>query len=384
MNFKLIIIFSIITCTFSSFVTNELSMINGNYYYSLTIGKLKYTVSLIIDTSIPFSLIASPKCKSCTAEKFDPVQGTLVLTDQKTKKEGHEFIGDLYQDIFWVDPSSQLQFEYLSFVNVTYANVVNTEGFFSLSFANQDLLKVKAIGLDLSDSSGSIDIGDINTEYFENKTLLKTYPVSISEDKLHWFMNVESFTIGTNKFTTPIQFNYDSTIWVMSIPKKFFFENIETIFPIESRCQVRTTGYFICECSSTDYQTAFPNYTFWINGTDYHIETKDYVQLDTGGNICYVYISINYESDYWVGGLNAINNHYMVFDYENKKILTYPRTITSKKKMDFLVIFFIILALSSFVLYGGYYLYRRCIAQRRNNNEEEEAEGAVDIHEDQG
>lgn len=380
MNFKLIIIFSIITCSFSFFVKKELSISGGNYFYSLTIGVAKKTVSLIIDTSIPFPLIASPKCQSCTAKKFEPI-GTLVLTDQKAKKEGHEFMGDLYKDIFWVGSSNQFQFEYLSFVNVTYANVVNTEGFVSLSFANQYLLNIKAIGLDLSDSAGSIDIGDINTERFKNRTLLKTYPVSISEDKVHWFMNVESFSIGTNEFITPIKLNFDSTIWVMSIPKQFFFDNIETIFPIKSRCQVRTTGYFLCECSSFDYQTAFPNYTFWINGTDYHIETKDYVQLDAGGKICYVYISVNYETEYWVGGLNAINNHYMVFDYENKKILTYPKTMTLKKKMDFLVIFLIILALSSFVLYGGYYLYRRCVSQRRNNEEEE---GVVDIHEGQG
>ena len=369
MNYYSIVIFaSLLISSLSSYVKHSLSVKNTNYFITLYLGESKNKIQLSVDTSIAKSLIASPKCKMCKDDKYDPSSSSLVSTNSTLTKQMRTFTGDLYTDsVVYDDKNESISFPFLSFVNVTYANTVNTIGFFALSFTNENIKSV--IGIEFLAESGRIDIGDsINTDYITNQSKLLSFPVTIDKDR--WYLLAESFSIDNTKFELEAKFTLDSTSWTLDIPSKFFFDNIETIFPHTSQCQVQKIGTFACRCSS-NYENEFPTFTFNISGTPFKVHPTDYIESNTalGGNTCYVYITVNYDSDLWIGGLSVMNNYYNVLDYVNHKYMIYPRTGSNDNRSDFLVTFFVVFALSSFVFYGAYCLYKKCCNNWQNDDE---------------
>lgn len=366
MNYYSIVIFaSLLLSSLSSYVKHSLSVKNANYFLTLYLGKSTKKIQLSIDTSIATSLIASPNCKMCKDEKFDPSSSALITSNASLIKQMRTFNGDLYSDtIAYDDKNQSILFPFLSFVNVTYANSVNTIGFFALSFTNPNIKSV--IGIDFLQESGHIDIGDaINTDYITNQSQLRSFPVTKEEG--HWFLLAESFLIDETKFELSAKLTLDSTSWTLDIPSDFFFTHIETIFPHTQKCQVQKSGTFTCECSSS-YKKEFPTFTFNINNTEFKIYPTDYIESSSsiGGSLCYVYITVNYENDIWTAGINVMNNYYNVLDYVNEKYMIYPSNGGNGGKMDFLVTFFVVLAVSSFVFYGAYYLYKKCSSTWHN------------------
>lgn len=377
MNYYSIVIFALLLISsLSSYVKHSLSMKNTNYFITFYLGKEKNKLQLSIDTSIAQSLIASPNCTMCKDDKYDPSSSSLVSSNTSLKKQMRTFNGDLYSDsIVYDDKSESIAFPFISFVNVTYANSVNTIGFFSLSFTNPNIKSI--IGIDFQQESGSLDIGDsINTDYITNQSLLLSFPVTKTED--HWYLLAESFSIDNTSYESEAKFTLDSTSWTLDIPSKFFFDNIETIFSKTSKCQVQKSGIFICYCSNS-YQKEFPTFTFNINNSQLKVYPSDYIEKDVsiGSDICYVYITVNYNNDLWTAGINVMNNYYNVLDFVNNKYMIYPRKGSSDNKMDFLVTFFVVFALSSFVFYGAYYLYKKC-----SNNWNHEEDDVIEVRSD--
>ena len=357
--YSIVIVASLLVTSLSSYVKHSLSVKNTNYFLTLYIGKSNKKIQLSIDTSIATSLIASPNCKMCKDEKFDPSLSSLLTSNASLTKQMRTFNGDLYSDTIAYDNKNEsFSFSFLSFVNATYANSVNTIGFFALSFTNPNIKSV--IGIDFLQDSGRIDIGDsINTDYITNQSLLGSFPVTKEDGR--WFLLAESFLIADTKFDSTAKLTLDSTTWTLDIPAAFFFNNIEAIFPHTKKCQVQKNGIFNCDCSN-NYKKEFPTFTFNINNTEFKIYPTDYIESSTsiGGSSCYVYITVNYDNDLWTAGINVMNNYYNVLDYVNEKYMIYPSNGRNDNKMDFLVTFFVVFALSSFIFYGAYYLYKKC------------------------
>ena len=369
MNYYSLVLFSsFLISSLSSYVKHSLSVKSSNYFITLYLGESKNKIQLSVDTSIAKSLIASPKCKVCRDDKYEPSSSSLVSTNATLTKQMRTFNGDLYIDsVVYDDKNESIPFPFISFVNVTYVNTVNTIGFFALSFTNENIKSV--IGVEFLAESGRIDIGDsINTDYITNQSKLLSFPVTIEKD--HWYLLAESFSIDSTNFELEAKFTLDSTSWTLDIPSKFFFDNIETIFPHTNQCQVQLNGAFVCRCTM-NYKNEFPTFTFNISDTPFKVYLTDYIDSDTflGGNKCYVYITVNYDSDLWTAGLSVMNNYYNVFDYVNHKYMIYPKTGSTDNKNNFIVTFFVVFALSSLVFYGAYYLYKKCCNNWQHEDE---------------
>ena len=221
--YSIVIVASLLVTSLSSYVKHSLSVKNTNYFLTLYIGKSNKKIQLSIDTSIATSLIASPNCKMCKDEKFDPSLSSLLTSNASLTKQMRTFNGDLYSDTIAYDNKNEsFSFSFLSFVNATYANSVNTIGFFALSFTNPNIKSV--IGIDFLQDSGRIDIGDsINTDYITNQSLLGSFPVTKEDGR--WFLLAESFLIADTKFDSTAKLTLDSTTWTLDIPAAFFFNN---------------------------------------------------------------------------------------------------------------------------------------------------------------
>ena len=360
MNILYIILVEIIQ---SELIRLTLDFHTGIPFINIKIGN-KTTYNMVFDTTLNRSLLVSPFCKICTRKGYN-IKDSLKLYDNQTELKYHYFFfGNEYKDKATImSKLNDFDFNFISFTNVSDTSQIGINGFFSLSFTNYNLnTNRKIFSLKYSSEFLYLFIGDINKEIIGNESLGKHYNVSFNENKTQWYLNAKNVKINNKNATMneSQKLILDSSTSLFLIPKKFFFDNIDLIFPEEGNCQVLNSGDFLCECDK-NFKKKFGNFQFIINDEILFINVTDYISLDSSiiGMNCYVIININYENDYWYAGTNVLNNYYSVFDIDNNTLSFYIENSDNEVDAQFIIIFIIAFLISICICFGVYMIYKK-------------------------
>ena len=321
--------------------------------------------NMIFDTSLYRTLIVSPKCEICSREGFDTNKSLFIKGNQTESKFYYNFQGDEYQDKVMINENlSYFNINFISFINVSFASRVNLYGYFALSFTNYKInTKQKMYALNYDNNGNTfLHIGGYNKNIIQNETLLKKYPINFNENKTQWYLFSETLYINENKTQGNQKLILDTSTNKMYIPQKFFFDNIDVIFPKEGNCQILTSGNFLCECDE-NYKKKFGNFKFYINDEILFINVTDYISFDSSitGSNCYVSININFNNEYWIAGNNVLNNYYSIFDIDNNTLFLYNDKNNNESNTQYLFIFLFVFIISNCVFFGGYFFYKKYI-----------------------
>ena len=346
------------TSNVENFIVNV--YIDGNEY-----------IPMILNTGIEKSLIAAENCSICNGERFKPSKSSQFLNENVTQNVSHfVYRGNEYLQDFYFDSNEyyKLKLDYINFYDIKYKKETTIEGIFSLNFVNFNIASEKKIfAIEYTNEGAFLEIGEINKEIVKDYSKLINYTVSINENK-DWFLEANKLIINNEKM--PIEnpkIILDTFSYNFYIPKKFFFDNIDKIFPKKSRCQVQMSGSFICKCDE-NYKNYFPNFVFEFNdGNKLFVNTTDYILYDSSitGTNCFVYIVVNYNNDYFIAGNNVLNNYYSIFNVDEKILSFYPLN-NSNEKLQILLMFIVFSILSLVIFFGSYYLYKKYLSNFNN------------------
>ena len=362
------ILFNLITKIIIANITEIISLnlnSGGTPYIKIEIGKnTKTSYNLVFDTSLHRSLLGSPDCKICSGETFNVNNSKKISYNQTELKYHYLFSGDEYEENAKISQKiNDFKMNFISFTNVTFVSKIGTSGFFSLSFTNYQFdTEKKIFAIEYYKNLMDLHIGDYSTDIVKNVSLLKKYPVKYNINKTQWFLESNELIINNNKSRSQEnqKIIFDTSTNYLYIPKKFFFDNIDLIFPKDSNCQILTSGIFLCECDE-NYITKFGNFQFNISGEILFINVTDYIGFDSSitGSSCYVSININYNNEYWVTGNNVLNNYYPIFDIDNNSLYFYTESINFEANTKYFLTFILVFFISILIFFGGYYLYKK-------------------------
>ena len=341
-----------------------------NFILNVYIDGNEY-IPMILNTGIEKSLIAAENCSICNGERFKPSKSSQFLNENVTQNVSHfVYRGNEYLQDFYFDSNEyyKLKLDYINFYDIKYKKETTIEGIFSLNFVNYNIASEKKIfAIEYTNEGAFLEIGEINKEIVKDYSKLINYTVSINENK-DWFLEANKLIINNEKM--PIEnpkIILDTFSYNFYIPKKFFFDNIDKIFPKKSRCQVQMSGSFICKCDE-NYKNYFPNFVFEFNdGNKLFVNTTDYISYDSSitGTNCFVYIVVNYNNDYFIAGNNVLNNYYSIFNVDEKILSFYPLN-NSNEKLQILLMFIVFSILSLVIFFGSYYLYKKYLSNFNN------------------
>ena len=341
-----------------------------NFILNVYIDGNEY-IPMILNTGIEKSLIAAENCSICNGERFKPSKSSQFLNENVTQNVSHfVYRGNEYLQEFYFDSNEyyKLKLDYINFYDIKYKKETTIEGIFSLNFVNYNIASEKKIfAIEYTNEGAFLEIGEINKEIVKDYSKLINYTVSINENK-DWFLEANKLIINNEKM--PIEnpkIILDTFSYNFYIPKKFFFDNIDKIFPKKSRCQVQMSGSFICKCDE-NYKNYFPNFVFEFNdGNKLFVNTTDYISYDSSitGTNCFVYIVVNYNNDYFIAGNNVLNNYYSIFNVDEKILSFYPLN-NSNEKLQILLMFIVFSILSLVIFFGSYYLYKKYLSNFNN------------------
>lgn len=387
----------LIKVSFNQYKKLKLSYSKPFYYISLKLDYITNNTNFILSNNIPISFIPTSKCEICTKFKLNLTETNLVSIkkDILIPYYHYTFLGNIYQNTISIDNITS-EFNFIGFNNITYKSKFSDNGIFSLSYLNYNFNTTKKIfAFKFIDSECEIHIGDFDNNLITNHSNLKKFNITIdnnnSTDKVMkplWYMNFSSILINNKT----IKYNYDNNnnhnkkaniklsldigTDKLHIPKKFFFDNLNLIFPKNSQCQLNPSGYFICRCDNK-YKENFGNFIFKNKNNEiFNITPVDYIIYESSisESTCIVNIKVNYESDIFVGGIGVLKNYYSIFDVDNKTFMIYKK----EKEPDFLdmeyfILFLIFLSFILIIIFGVYFCGKKYKANHRNNEEAQEA-----------
>jgi hypothetical protein len=334
--------------------------IEGNIIYSeLKFSenkRLSLPINMHSQNSVLFSSCFNKKCFKKISYSYSPSKFYHKIKENITML----FSGDLYNTEFSSDfiisekddrLKMKLFFNFLKKnINSTLAQRYKQKTIlpcFSLGFteevSNNQIMQMKNEGI-LSSANAYFYYNSTKDEYRlliggyneQNEILNHTNFSPVKYNNIHffkaksekkeysWFIWANGIQVGQSFFkvkqqividTMPLLFDSDILI---QIPKTFYFEN--KVFEESSRCQLFPSGYFICSCIQSDYETIFPSFLFFINGTTLTFLPKEYLKRGYTGRECYLKIGINYDNEFWVLSKNLLNKYIMINNYESNQI----------------------------------------------------------------
>lgn len=325
---------------------------NDNNYY-INIYSYEIKIPLIFSTYMKKSLIASSYCRMCKGLKYEPskLSEQIVINSSQLLIQ-HNFTGNEYREKFYLNnkfnDDFSLNLMYISFKNVTYLNIIDINGYMSLSFTNYNLSifnnnnnnKIFCLNYNQNKDEFYLDLNDIDNNEIKNKEKLIYYPITYSSDRSLWYLSSNKVIINNkdNNITIDMYFKIilDMGTNVLYIPKKFFFENYFNFFPLKSNCQIQTNGIFLCECEK---ENIFPKILFVLKDNKIlKINLNDFIEYNSYiGDKCYMYIKINYENEYFIVGNNFFKKYYSIFDIENNLLGLYEKN--EEKKLLYVYLF---------------------------------------------
>jgi hypothetical protein len=412
-------------------ITIPLTFEDGNLYLKAAIGSMKQDFKMVPDSLRTVSNVMSDSnSKAENVRKFNKGQSETnkkIQDNYVTHINNYELIGDLTTDSIKLAESSkgktQMDDAKINVVtDLKNRKEIRTEGYLGLGFVEKpeehfiSVLKKNSI---VKNAVYSTLLTQMNTGYFElhlggiDEKIIKN---STEKEKIQ-YTNVTINTNTTEKEFFPWYLTSNKIILNRSdtdgtlvnktykvvintagneirIPKKFFLENIKKLTPESSKCQYSSNDVFNCKCKSRTYKKDFANYTFFLNDTSKEeknvktfnitITPEDYINIavDSGNSNdevnCVMLISLHNKDDYFVLGKNFLNNFYLIFDVEEKKVGFYPMDRTYSGNMQGLIILITIVAASSLIFFSALYCIYKKIMERYRNQQHEPLERLSD------
>ena len=358
---------------------------NDNNYY-INIYSYEIKIPLIFSTYMKKSLIASSYCRMCKGLKYEPskLSEQIVINSSQLLIQ-HNFTGNEYREKFYLNnkfnDDFSLNLMYISFKNVTYLNIIDINGYMSLTFTNYNLSifnnnnnnKIFCLNYNQNKDEFYLDLNDIDNNEIKNKENLNYYPITYTSDRSLWYLSSNKVIINNkdNNITIDMYFKIilDMGTNVLYIPKKFFFENYYNFFPLKSNCQIQTNGIFLCECEK---ENIFPKILFVLKDNKIlKINLNDFIEYNSYiGDKCYMYIKINYENEYFIVGNNFFKKYYSIFDIENNLLGLYEKN--EEKKLLYVYLFvgtvtiFLIIVIF-FIVYKNFFKNKNKFRQEEFN-----------------
>ena len=340
-------------------------------------------IDFIFSKNIPISIIPTLNCKICSKFKLNETNPNLVSIKQNINIPyyHYNYTGNIYNNIIYIDNiTSELNF--IGFNNITYKSKFSDNGIFSLSYLNYNFnTTTKIFALKFIDSNCELHIGGYNHNYILNYSELKSFKVLLDENdsteqflKPIWYIKFTNLSIKNNdlNITSDIKLSFDISTDKLHIPKQYFFDNMNLIFPENSHCQLHPEGYFICQCNE-NYKTLFGNFLFKNNNNEiFNITPKDYITYEKSisSSTCIVGIKVNYENDLFIAGIGVLKNYYSIFNIENKTFMIYKEEEIEELShfLEYFILFLILFALFDLIIFIIYICWKRWKANHNNNN----------------
>ena len=325
-------------------------------YVNVKIGK-EYQFKLAFDISLLKTLLPNPNCKICKLKNlYDPFNKSIKINDfQSQKRFYYNFTGVEYIDNMTFSNFDNLSqvINFISFTDISYVTKYSSYGCFQLSFINYNFNTSKKIFGFQNSRKATLDIGELNTNIIQNVSLLKNYSVKYDENKTIWYLESDYIKINNNTLYEKQKIKFDITTNVLYIPKKFFFQYMDIIFPLSGKCQIIDIGVFFCTCD-INYYEEFSSFTFFFNNNEtFKVNSTDYIQTgDTSvKDPCLVVVSINYDNDYWIFGYNILENYYLLFNIDDNIFSLYPKKniLIENSEILFILIFLIVTCVFLFI-----------------------------------
>ena len=417
----------------------ELSYESPYYYIPLKFPDPQTSQKYILSTNLPKCFFPSTNCKRCRIAVIDSTNPNYQNSSKNISIPYYfyNFIGQEYNTNITTEKYVASQ-NICSFDNLTYASEYAGYGRFSLSFLNYNFdTEKKIFALKFNEEGAELHLGGYEnnsqtlfndfkayavneyqnyTETIEKKiendmlawnnflsenennnhsndTITENRTIEI--DKSKWFINFTNLKIKTDSESeldykmNSYKLTLDMSADKFYIPREFFVNNVQKIFPKDAKCQIARDGYFVCQCDE-DYKTKFGSFVFENEqGTKFYVNATDYMSFQSSiyGSECEVHLVMNYDNDLFIGGITVLNNYYSVFDVDNMILKIRAKDdLNQKETTKYILAFFIVAIIAIIILFGGYFLYNKYVINDQtgllqlNGNQNGNNNNGLNIH----
>ena len=363
----------------------DLNIEKALYYIPIKISEIIKESYFLFSNNAPLSFYPTTNCKICTKLKLNETKLNLISIKENINIPYYHnnFTGNTYNHNLSIKnlPSIISKSEFIGFNKVTYKSSFSYNGIFSLSFLNYNFNTSKKIfALQFIKDNCQVHLGGYNDNLIKQNNNLKKFFVNKdnnnSNDIIYnpiWYIKFNNITINNSPYkfknNTGIKLTFDIGSDKLHLPKKFFFDNMNKLFPEKSHCQIHPDGYFLCDCGD-NYRSSFGNISFYDkNGEIFTIYPVDYIVYETGltGSTCTAKIKINYENDLFIAGNVVLKNYYSIFNIDDDTFLMYRNEEKDDNILNF-ILALIIIGFLAILIFGIYF----CIKKWRIRNSENE------------
>lgn len=363
----------------------DLNIEKALYYIPIKISEIIKESYFLFSNNAPLSFYPTTNCNICTKLKLNETKLNLISIKENINIPYYHnnFTGNTYNHNLSIKnlPSIISESEFIGFNKVTYKSSFSYNGIFSLSFLNYNFNTSKKIfALQFIKDNCQLHLGGYNDNLIKQNNNLKKFFVNKdnnnSNDIIYnpiWYIKFDNITINNSPYkfknNTGIKLTFDIGSDKLHLPKKFFFDNMNKLFPEKSHCQIHPDGYFLCDCGD-NYRSAFGNISFYDqNGEIFTIYPVDYIVYETGltGSTCTAKIKINYENDLFIAGNVVLKNYYSIFNIDDDTFLMYRNEEKDDNILNF-ILALIIIGFLAILIFGIYF----CIKKWRIRNSENE------------
>ena len=363
----------------------DLNIEKALYYIPIKISEIIKESYFLFSNNAPLSFYPTTNCKICTKLKLNETKLNLISIKENINIPYYHnnFTGNTYNHNLSIKnlPSIISESEFIGFNKVTYKSSFSYNGIFSLSFLNYNFNTSKKIfALQFIKDNCQVHLGGYNDNLIKQNNNLKKFFVNKdnnnSNDIIYnpiWYIKFNNITINNSPYkfknNTGIKLTFDIGSDKLHLPKKFFFDNMNKLFPEKSHCQIHPDGYFLCDCGD-NYRSSFGNISFYDkNGEIFTIYPVDYIVYETGltGSTCTAKIKINYENDLFIAGNVVLKNYYSIFNIDDDTFLMYRNEEKDDNILNF-ILALIIIGFLAILIFGIYF----CIKKWRIRNSENE------------
>ena len=363
----------------------DLNIEKALYYIPIKISEIIKESYFLFSNNAPLSFYPTTNCNICTKLKLNETKLNLISIKENINIPYYHnnFTGNTYNHNLSIKnlPSIISESEFIGFNKVTYKSSFSYNGIFSLSFLNYNFNTSKKIfALQFIKDNCQLHLGGYNDNLIKQNNNLKKFVVNKdnnnSNDIIYnpiWYIKFNNITINNSPYkfnnNTGIKLTFDIGSDKLHLPKKFFFDNMNKLFPEKSHCQIHPDGYFLCDCGD-NYRSAFGNISFYDqNGEIFTIYPVDYIVYETGltGSTCTAKIKINYENDLFIAGNVVLKNYYSIFNIDDNTFLMYRNEEKDDNILNF-ILALIIIGFLAILIFGIYF----CIKKWRIRNSENE------------
>lgn len=378
----------------------DLNIEKALYYIPIKISEIIKESYFLFSNNAPLSFYPTTNCKICTKLKLNETKLNLISIKENINIPYYHnnFTGNTYNHNLSIKnlPSIISESEFIGFNKVTYKSSFSYNGIFSLSFLNYNFNTSKKIfALQFIKDNCQVHLGGYNDNLIKQDNNLKKFFVNKdnnnSNDVIYnpiWYIKFNNITINNSPYkfnnNTGIKLTFDIGSDKLHLPKKFFFDNMNKLFPEKSHCQIHPDGYFLCDCGD-NYRSAFGNISFYDqNGEIFTIYPVDYIVYETGltGSTCTAKIKINYENDLFIAGNVVLKNYYSIFNIDNNTFLIYRNEEKDDNILNFILVL-IIIGFLAILIFGIYFCIKKWKIRNsenevnQENEQEEENDGEI-------